>query len=233
MDLKIKDVVELLSVSEATIRRWIKERLIPAYKLNHQYRFDREEIEHWMLSCKLDKKKEELLTIEEEEEEETKERKDFRSFGLYRAIHRGEVLRHLDVTTKEEAISQTMENVAHLFELDPLITTELLLDREKLMPTALNNKVAVPHAREALFKGKSDVIVVVFPKTPIPWGALDDQPVKVLFFLFACSDKHHLHLLAKLAHLSSDREALLFLESRPSKETLLQYMNQWEAHLKT
>ena len=58
MDLKIKDVAELLSVSETTIRRWLTGGKIPAYRLNHQYRFSRIEIENWMMSCKLDQEKE-------------------------------------------------------------------------------------------------------------------------------------------------------------------------------
>ncbi|NGX51641.1 MAG: hypothetical protein K1060chlam2_01514, partial [Chlamydiae bacterium] len=36
MDLKIKDVAELLSVSETTIRRWLSDGKIPAYRLHHQ-----------------------------------------------------------------------------------------------------------------------------------------------------------------------------------------------------
>mgnify|MGYP003330610149 CR=1 FL=1 len=48
MDLKIKDVAELLNVSETTIRRWLVGGQIPAYRLNHQYRFSRLEIENWM-----------------------------------------------------------------------------------------------------------------------------------------------------------------------------------------
>ena len=55
MDLKIKDVAELLNVSETTIRRWLQENKIPAYKLNHQYRFSTAEIEDWVLSCKMGK----------------------------------------------------------------------------------------------------------------------------------------------------------------------------------
>jgi len=42
------------------------------------------------------------------------------------------------------------------------------------------------------------LIFVVFPKDPIEYGALDGQAVHTLFFLFACSDKAHLHLLSKI-----------------------------------
>ena len=48
MDLKIKDVAELLNISETTVRRWLVDGKIPAYRLNHQYRFSRIEIENWM-----------------------------------------------------------------------------------------------------------------------------------------------------------------------------------------
>ena len=39
MDLKIKDVAELLNVSESTIRRWISEGKIPTYRMNQHYYF--------------------------------------------------------------------------------------------------------------------------------------------------------------------------------------------------
>ncbi|MCB1082906.1 MAG: PTS sugar transporter subunit IIA, partial [Simkania sp.] len=75
----------------------------------------------------------------------------------------------------------------------------------------------------------TDVVVVVFPKTPIDWGALDENPVHTIFFLFACDDKRHLHLLAKLAHLSSNDEALELMRSKPLKKELLDYVKDWES----
>lgn len=244
MDLKIKDVAELLHVSETTIRRWLTEGKIPAYRLHHQYRFSRIEIENWMMSCRLEKGKGNFLPNEEEEEEifpkltkgkqEKKEKEDLQKrgmqqFGLYRAIHRGGILTALTAQNKEGLIKETMEATADVLSLDPAVMSELLLDREKLMPTALNNGIAVPHTRDFLLKGPTDVIVVVFPKTPIDWGALDQSPVHTLFFLFACDDKRHLHLLAKLAHLSSNDEALELLRSSPSKKELLDYIKNWES----
>ena len=240
MDLKIKDVAELLNVSETTIRRWLIEGKIPAYRLHHQYRFSRIEIENWMMSCRLKKGDENFFAAEEEQiypidqekrkkkEQEDQGKKGLHQFGLYRAIHSGGVINSIEATTKEEVIRQTMEAVAGDLALDPSVITELLLDREKLMPTALNNGIAVPHTRDFLLKGPRDVIVVVFPKKPIDWGALDDNPVHTLFFLFASDDKRHLHLLAKLAHLSSHEEALELMRCKPDKKQLLEYLREWE-----
>jgi nitrogen PTS system EIIA component len=52
------------------------------------------------------------------------------------------------------------------------------------------------------------------------------------FFLFACTDKRHLHLLAKIAHLCSNQEALHFLRTQPDKKKVLEYIRHWEAHLR-
>jgi excisionase family DNA binding protein len=52
MDLKIKDIADLLKVEEKTINLWIKDKKTPCYKINHQYRFNKTEIKEWILSHK-------------------------------------------------------------------------------------------------------------------------------------------------------------------------------------
>ena len=56
--------------------------------------------------------------------------------------------------------------------------------------------------------------------------------IHTLFFLFASSDKMHLHLLAKLAHLTRDVGSLDFLSQKPTKPNLLQYVKNWEVGLR-
>jgi len=215
MDLGIKDVSELLQVSEETIKRWIEEGKIPAYRLNHQYRFSRIEVEDWMLHSKTED------VVEEEK------RSGQQQYNLYRAIHKGVVLSALEGETKEEVIRGAMQKVAPLFGLDAEMISDLLLDRERLMPTALGHGLAVPHARDFLLQ-EIDRIAVVFPRQSIEYGALDGQPVHTLFFLFSSDDKRHLHLLAKIAHLGSNEEARALLATQPSKEELLDFIRSWE-----
>jgi nitrogen PTS system EIIA component len=244
MDLKIKDVAELLNVSEKTIRRWLADGKIPAYRLNSQYRFSRIEIENWVMSCKLSKdvasplgfsemigtSSEETLADEAEDSLEAKAGIGIQQFSLFRAVHKGGVLRAA-ASSKEEIISNTVKQSAKILGCDADILTDLLLDREKLMPTALNHGIAVPHTREFVFKGPFDVVIVVFPDKPIEYGALDGLPIHTLFFLFASGDKHHLHLLAKIAHLSSNPDMLQFLKTRPDKQLFLERLQEWEASL--
>ncbi len=227
MDLKLKDVTELLNVSETTIKRWISDGKIPYYRLNNQYRFSRSEIENWVLSCK------QGGDFSPFDEDLPKERLGTQQFGLYRAIHKGGVYRDVPGDSKEEVIRNAMKQIAQDLHLDAEVITELLLDRENLMPTALSNGIGVPHTRDFLLQESYDVIGVVFPAQPIEYGALDGQPVHTLFFLFACDDKRHLHLLAKLAHLSSKPENLAYLQHHPTKPQLLDYIKAWEANIKT
>lgn len=239
MDLKIKDVAELLNVSETTIRRWLTDGRIPAYRLNHQYRFSRIEIENWMMSCKLKQDAGSFTPFSDDqadsstcqEPESQCQRGGMQQFSLYRAIHRGNVYLEIPGETKEEIIRATMKIAAPRLGLDAEVLSELLLDREDLMPTALNNGIAVPHTRDFLIKGPLDMICVVYPQQPIPYGALDGKPVHTLFFLFSSEDKRHLHLLAKLAHLSSNEESLEMLRSKPDQKKLLEYIREWESHI--
>ncbi len=235
MDLKLKDIAEMLNVSKTTIRRWLRDGKIPAYLINNQYRFNRHEIEDWVMrqrvgdSVEFEEEEQEEAPVEEASAEGTLHGGS-KQFGLYRAIHKGGVLDEILGGNKDVVIANTMELMAHKLGVDCEVATELLLDRERLMPTALNNGIGVPHTRECLLEGP-EVVIVVFPEIPLNYGALDGKPVHTLFFLFASDDRRHLHLLAKIAHLASQPETLEFLRKRPKKDQLLGFIKEWEANI--
>lgn len=220
MDLRIKDVAELLNVPEDTVRKWLSVGEIPAYLINDEYRFSLMEIEDWVMRHKDNSKKQSVST-------------GTKQFSLYRAINKGAVLDDVPGTTRDEVIRNTMKRLSKLFNLDAEVVTDLLLTRENLHPTALNHGLAVPHSRDFLLDAHYDVITIVYPENPIPYGALDGAPVHTLFFLFACEDKRHLNLLAKIAHLSSQPESLSLLQSKINKEKLLEHIREWESRIPT
>lgn len=234
MDLKIKDVANLLNISETTVRRWLTEGIIPAYRINHQYRFSRDELQNWVMSQKLAARNgvnpfaEVDFKIDANNECE-QPKGGSKQFSLYRAIHKGGVFHHIEGNKKEELIRNTTAEMAKTLSLDAEVLSELLWDRERLQPTALNNGIGIPHTRDFLLKRPYDVISIVFPKEPIDYGALDSKPVHTLFFLLACEDKSHLHLLAKIALLCSQLSSIEFLASKPSREAVLEYIKDWES----
>ena len=144
-------------------------------------------------------------------------------------MHKGGILYNVSGKNKAQVIKNAMQKAAPRIGVDPELITELLMDRESLMSTALNNGIAIPHPRDSIIEPPgTDLVITVFPEKPIEYGALDGQPVHTLFFLFSSSDKTHLHLLSKLAHLSSQKNALEFLAEKPTAEKLLSYVKEWE-----
>lgn len=229
MDLKIKDVAELLNVSETTIRRWLVDSKtadrLPAYLINHQYRFNREEVERWVMRRK--------QPSEQQEEIESYGigRSGSLQFSLYRALHKGNVVNDVPGSTKSAIIHASMRSVADSLGLDADGLTDLLLDRERLQSTALGNGIAIPHTRDFLLNRGYDIVIAAFPEQPVEFESLDGQPVHTLLFLFASDDKRHLHLLSKIAYLASRPSAVEMLRSRPSKENLLEYIREWESSI--
>lgn len=76
---------------------------------------------------------------------------------------------------------------------------EALLEREALGSTGLGSGVAVPHARlEGLDRVRA---VFVRLDTPVPYDAVDDRPVDLLFALFAPprDGAEHLRALAAVS----------------------------------
>ena len=240
MDLKIKDVAELLNVSETTVRRWLAEEKIPAYRLGNQFRFSRIEIENWVMNRKMGKEQiqpnpfsqEKIKLNAENTNKLLSKRIGTQAFSLYRAIYKGGVIESMPGNTKEEIILSSVQVIANNLGVDADVLAELLIDRENLMPTALNHGVGVPHTRDFLLQKPLDVVTVVYPKNPIEYGALDGKKVNVLFFLFACEDKRHLHLLAKIAHLTRNEDALAFFAKRPKHAQVLEFIKKWEAEIK-
>ena len=219
MDLEVKDVAELLNISETTILKWLADGRIPSYTIDNRYRFSRSEIEDWLMQQKFD--------IHEEMAS-----KGNMQFSLYRALYHGEVITDLTGKSKEEIIYQTMQRMGEKFDLDPDVLTDLFMDREYMMSTALGHGIAVPHTRDFLLNTHYDVLLVVYPKDPIDFAALDGEPVHTLFFIFACEDRHHLNLLAKVAHINVCEKTRSFFLTRPKKEILLDFIKRWELDLK-
>ena len=230
MDLKIKDVAELLNVSQITVKKWVESAIIPTYKINGQYRFSRPEIESWVMRHKL--KTEEGISPFSIEVKKTSTDSTptagSQKFSLYRALHKGQVLANVQGLAKEEVIRKCTKLLAQTQKIDSEMLAEMLIDRERLHPTALDNGIAVPHTRDFVLSPTHDVVIFAFPEKPIPYGALDGESVHTLIFLFACNDKRHLHLLAKIAHLSSQETIRKMLQGKPNKEKLLEFLEGWE-----
>ncbi|MEF9497295.1 PTS sugar transporter subunit IIA [Chlamydia sp. 04-14] len=225
MDLKLEELASLLDVSENTVRRWLDEGAIPSYSMNNEHRFNREEIEDWILHNQA------LVGLEKDEKHEEEFRDLSLKYSLYKAIYRGGIIRDVSVKNKAEALQYASSYIAEKFNLDASVLFEMLTHRENLMSTGIGEGIALPHAKDFLINAYYDVVVPMFLSTSIDFGALDGKPVNVLFFLFASQDKSHLNLINKIVHLGMSLEARSFLTNYPEKEQLLAYIKNWESQI--
>lgn len=102
---------------------------------------------------------------------------------------------------KRKALAVIAEIAARNFHLDAGVVLEALAEREAADSTGVGHGVAVPHARlEGLERMRG---VFVRLEQPVDFESIDDQPVDLLFALFA--PKHagaeHLRALARVSRL--------------------------------
>jgi PTS system nitrogen regulatory IIA component len=102
---------------------------------------------------------------------------------------------------------------------------ESLCARERLGSTGLGKGVAIPHGR---VKGSKHVEAsFIRLRKPLPFDAVDGQPVDLLFCLAVPEDcgEDHLRLLAQVAELFSDPELLQELREAKTSGRLLQLLS--------
>jgi len=139
MELKIKDVAQLISVSEKTIYRWIVENKIPAYRVNHQYRFNKDEINTWIMNNKLsplkDKPHADIPNVPS---------------SISELFKRGGIYYKIEGDTVESALKNSIEVISVPQYVSRNELYDAILDRERLMSTAVGNGVAIPHPANRL-----------------------------------------------------------------------------------
>ena len=119
-------------------------------------------------------------------------------------LDRSAIAPRINAAGKRQALAAVAELAAKSFgtELGDADTVlEALLDREQEGSTGVGHGVAVPHARMARLSRMRGVFVRLDP--PIEFDSVDEQPVDLMFALFAPSEagSEHLRALARVSRL--------------------------------
>jgi len=213
MKLLVKDAARLLSVSEKTIYRWIKQGSIPAYRLNEQYRFNRAELLEWATSRRIAISPE----IFREEESESLSPADFTE-----ALRAGGIHYRIGGSDKPSVLHHVVETMRLPAEVDRAFLYEVLLAREALGSTAIGDGIAIPHVRNpVILHLERPLITLCFLERPVDFGALDGQPVGTLFTLISPTVRAHLHLLSRLSFALRNRGFKDAVLGQASREEIL------------
>ena len=215
MELKIKDIVDLLQVSEKTVYRWIKDKKIPCYRINHQYRFNRTEINEWILSNKIELSSS-LIHLT------NPERRD----SLAQLLEKGGIVTQVSGENVREVLQSAVHRITTPQNISKEEILSALLSREELMPTAVGKGIAIPHPRNPIITDlKSASVSICCLEKP-----LDNEPVHTLFILLTASPKMHLEVLSKVSYLCQDDAFLELLRAHAGKEIILDYVSKREVN---
>ncbi|GAB6096504.1 PTS IIA-like nitrogen regulatory protein PtsN [Desulfatiferula olefinivorans] len=103
---------------------------------------------------------------------------------------------------------------------DPLRLLSGLRAREATLSTGLGGGLAFPHA----LAGPDDrpVLVMVRPRRPLPFDAVDDRPVDLVFAVIVPETDQglHLRLLSALSRLCRNREVTALFRGAPDAAIL-------------
>jgi PTS system nitrogen regulatory IIA component len=116
-------------------------------------------------------------------------------------LDRSAIVYRSSADSKRQALSVVADAAAKLTKAKASDILDALIERESQGSTGVGRGVAVPHARlPGLERMKA---VVVRLERPVAFGAVDDQPVDILFALFAPEGAHteHLRALARVSRL--------------------------------
>lgn len=223
MQLSVKDAAAVLNVSEKTIYRWIKEEVIPFYKINEQFRFNRVELLEWATSRRIQVSPD---IFREREESAT----PLPSF--FEALKAGGVAYRVGGRDQPSVLRSVVDTLKLPEEVDREFLYQVLLARETLGSTGIGDGIAIPHVRNPVVLHVSKpTVTLCFLENPIDFQALDGQPVSILFTLISPSVRAHLHLLSRLGFVLRNEEFKTALKTQASRDDLMEILARAEAAL--
>ncbi|MDT8389788.1 MAG: PTS sugar transporter subunit IIA [Lentisphaeria bacterium] len=223
MQLTVKDTARLLSVSEKTVYRWIKQGILPVYRINEQFRFNRAELLEWATSRRIQISPDIFL-----ENEVSKSSLP----TLTDALKAGGVAYRLNGQDRSSVLRAIVDVMKLPEEVDREFLYQVLLARESLGSTAIGDGIAIPHVRNpVVLHVTKPAITLCFLENPIDFGALDGQPVGTLFALISPTVRAHLHMLSRLGFVLQNSCFRTALKDQASRDEITQTLAAAETEL--
>lgn len=213
MELTINDIVRIFEVPEQTVNGWIDKKNMPCVRANEQYRFNYIELLDWALQKNI-RLTPEVLAMGDQE--------DHDSSVLYQAIKDGDIHYDIPGDTREEVLKTIVDVLPLPPKLSKTSLFQMLIAREKMMPTAIGNGIAIPHVRNpVVLHVDHPSISLCFLKKPVDFKALDGKPVFIVFTILSPSIKKHLGILSRLAFCLQNAKLQEYLHRKAPREQIL------------
>lgn len=114
------------------------------------------------------------------------------------------VLAGVEAADKKQLLDSLAQHAALSLNIEAHILTDILWEREKLGTTGVGHGIAIPHGRVPGLTTVRGFFAKL--STPIPFEAVDNTPVDLVFLLLAPQEAgaDHLHALAAVSRALRD-----------------------------
>ncbi|MGO8693034.1 MAG: PTS sugar transporter subunit IIA [Rectinemataceae bacterium] len=212
MQLSVKDAAGILNVSEKTIYRWIKQGLLPSYRINEQFRFNRAELLEWATQRR--------IQVSPDIFAESGEGRPALP-SLSDALKAGGIAYRVEGDDQASVLRAVVEVLNLPEEVDREYLYQVMMARETLGSTGIGDGIAIPHVRNPVVLHVSKpTITLCFLEHPIDFHAIDNEPVDTMFAIVSPTVRAHLHLLSRLGFVLRNPEFKAVVKNRSAREAI-------------
>jgi PTS system nitrogen regulatory IIA component len=231
-DFGIESLADYLHVDAAQVVKLAERGRLPGRKVGGQWRFSPAEVHHW-LEERIGLSSDEELIHMEGALKRAAGTLDEPSIEIARMLPPEAIAVPLDARTRGSVISSmvALAERTHLL-WDGAKMAEAVRAREDMLPTALENGVALLHPRRPLASLLAQPFLA-FGRTarPLPFGAPRGTLTDLYFLILSVDDQGHLRVLARLSRLLGDATLLAALREAPDAIAVLAAIEEREARL--
>jgi PTS system nitrogen regulatory IIA component len=190
MQLTVREAARFLNVSEKTVYRWTSRGSCPVYRVNGQYRFNRDELVEWAAAHNLQVSQEFL----------EKPGTDAPLSPLADALQRGGVFHKVPGADRSSALKAMIQRLRLPEGADRGMLYEVMAAREDAGIPSVGEGIGIPHVRSPIVLDvSSPAVALFFLDGPVRFGASGGSPLHTLFWVVSPTPRAHLFLLSRLA----------------------------------
>lgn len=222
MDLKLTEVAQLLSVPEKTVLAWVKERKLRAYKIYNQYRFNRDELNEWILKGKIPVSSEVFQKVETSV-----------PVSLTKLVSRGGICFNIEGSDVRSALTSAVRAIQFPEDADRDAILASLLEREEMMTTGLGEGIALPHPRNPILADvSSESVSICMLSNPVDFNAIDGLPVHTMMIILSANPRRHLDILSKVSFLCRQHDFVKAIREHSDADEIMRCVQNAESAMK-
>jgi nitrogen PTS system EIIA component len=213
MQLTVREVARHLGVDEATIRRWINQRGLPAHHANERIYMNAVELWEWAV--------ENGVPVSRQLLDQARRSPDPVPL-LSELLRAGGIFNDIGGNSAAEVLHEFVERLPLAPEQDRAFLLSVLEAREAMGSTGIGDGIAIPHVRNPiLLQVDRPFVTLGLLRHPIEFGAIDGRPVHALFIVVSPTVPAHLAILARLGFALRDDTLRGLLRDRAPADEIL------------